>query len=199
MGGGGGGERLSSRSNLEAPVKTSPASQPIPKYSVQVALLASLAQLLPPRSPTVNNPVPDSRAAAPQLRLLASRLRPLQLLLAACVCLPPDCVRFSCCSPLASASSLRISRCSRAQLHHFNCCSPFVSASSCAPRLGPPQLLLHARRLRPLQLLLRIASASATAPRLGPLRLLLPDCMHPLAAPASWIPARTFFGEFEVQ
>ena len=58
-------------------------------YSVhieQVAELASLAQLLPPCSPTVRNPAPDS-----SLCRAAPRLRPLQLLLAACV-------RFSCCS-----------------------------------------------------------------------------------------------------
>ena len=45
-----------------------------------------------------------------------------------------------------------------------------------------------APRLRPLQLLLSIASASAAAPRLRLLRLLLPDCMHPLAAPAGFQP-----------
>ena len=98
---------------------------------IQVAELASLAQLLPPCSPTVRNPAPDSS--------LCSRSRPLRLLL-------PDCVR-------------------------FNCCSPIASASTAAPRLRPLQLLLA--RLRPLQLLLPdcvrfncCSPASTAAPRL---------------------------------
>ena len=74
-----------------------------------------------------------------------------ELLLPDCVRLPPDYVRFSCCSPFA------------------------------------------APRLRPLQLLIPIASTSAAAPRLRPLQLLLastaaPDCMHPLAAPTGFQP-----------
>ena len=98
------------------------------------------------------------------------RMRPLQLLLAACVHFEsaaapgPDCIRFNCCSLFASASS---------------CCSPI---------LRPLQLLLHARHLRPLQLLLPIASALVAAPRLRPLRVLLPDCMHPFAAPVGFQP-----------
>ena len=67
----------------------------------------------------------------------------------------------SCCSTIGSASA--------ADPHvialiRFNCCSPFTFASAAA------------RRLRPLQLLLLIASVS-TAPRLRPLQLLLPDCV----------------------
>ena len=106
-----------------------------------------------PRSPTVSNPAPDSslcRAAAP-------RLRPLQLLLAACVRFEsavapgPDCIRFNCCSPFTSASSccspiapasaaaacLPLASASAAVPDHvrFSCCSPIVSASTAAPRL----------------------------------------------------------------
>ena len=51
----------------------------------------------------------------------APRLCPLRLLL-------PDCVRFSCCSPIASI--------------HFNCCSPFASASAAAHCLRQLRLLL---------------------------------------------------------
>ena len=180
---------------------------------VQVAELASLAQLLPPCSPTVRNPPPDSslcRAASPRLRPLqlllpspiaasastaaprlpplpaaAPRLRPLQLLLAACV-------HFRCFSR-SRPLRLLLPDCVR-----FNCCSPIASASTAAPRLRPLQLLLA---------------------RLLPLQLLLPDCVHfncclpaSTAAPrlhtstACWIPphaqvqcSRTFFAEFEVQ
>ena len=109
-----------------------------------------------------------------------------ELLLPDCVRLPPDCVGFSCCSPLASASNQLLLP------------GPIASASTAAPRLLPLpaaaprlcllQLLLHARRLHLLQLLLPITSASAAAPRLRPLRLLLPDCMHPFAAPVGFQP-----------
>ena len=101
----------------------------------------------------VSNPAPDSslcRAAAP-------RLTPLQLLLPDCIeplqLLLPVCVRFSYCSPLASASAaaprlwLLLAACVR-----FSCCpdcfylncssSPIASASAAAPRLHPLQLLL---------------------------------------------------------
>ena len=107
---------------------------------LQVASLASLAQLLPPRSPTVSNPAPDSslcRAAAPRLCPLAppiasasaaarrlrllrisccsmARLHPLQLLLPVCIrfqLLLPDCARFSCCCMLIAC--VRFSCCSR--------------------------------------------------------------------------------------
>ena len=94
---------------------------------IQVAELASLAQLLPPCSPTVRNPAPDS-----SLKSCFSPIASASLLLAACVrfscCsqarlrpvaprLPPppaaapDCARFSCCSP----------DCVR-----FGCCSPIA-------------------------------------------------------------------------
>ena len=104
----------------------------------------------------MSNPAPDSslcKAAAP-------RLRPLQLLLSICV-------RFSCCSPIASASAAAHCLCPLQLLLpimststapqllplwqllsdcvRFNCCSPIASASTAA---------------RP------IASASTAAPRL---------------------------------
>ena len=99
---------------------------------------------------------PLCRTAAPRLHRSAStaapRLRPLQLLLPDCInplqLLLPVCVRFSCCSQIASI--------------RFNCCSPFASATAAAPRL------------RPLQLLLPIASASTAVLRL-----------HLLVVPAS--------------
>ena len=110
----------------------------------------------------LSNLVPDSslcRAAAP-------RLRPLQLLLAACVRFEsaaapgPDCIRFNCCSPgrpVCVRFQLLLPDCAR-----FSCCC-----------------CMHTCHLRPHQLLFPIASASAAAPRLRPLRLLLPDCMQP--------------------
>ena len=131
--------------------------------------VASLAQLLSPRWPTVSNPAPDSslcRAAAPRLHPLASRLRPLQLLLAAYVRFEsaaapgPDCIRFNCCSQFASASC--------------SCCSPIALASAaaaCSP----------------------LASHFSCCSRSRPLRLLLPDCVRfgccspiALAAPAGF-------------
>ena len=102
--------------------------------------------------------------------LIAERPRPLQLLVAACVCcsrarlrqahplpllLPVclrfqllllDCALFSCCSPRASASAAAPDQV------RFGCYSPIASASTAAPGLRPLQLLLA--RLRPLQLLL---------------------------------------------
>ena len=82
-----------------------------------------------------------------------------------------------------------------------SCCSPIASASAAAPRardcLDLLQFLLSsrlasasaaARRLRPLQLLLSIASVS-TASRLHPLQLLLPDCIRFKSAP-QWHPLR---------
>ena len=84
------------------------------------------AQLLPSSFAYVSNPVLDSslcRAAAPQLR-------PLQLLLPAdCIdllqLLLPICIRFSCCSLLASASAAACS----------------IASISTAPRLHLFQLL----------------------------------------------------------
>ena len=63
------------------------------------------------------------------------RLHPLQLLL-------PDCVRFSCSSPIASAACSLIASASAAapDYVHFRACSPIVSASAAAPGLRPFQL-----------------------------------------------------------
>ena len=82
-----------------------------------------------------------------------------------------------------------------------SCCSLIVSASAAAPCIDLLQLLLSspfafasaaARRLRPLHLLLSIASVS-TSSRLRPLRLLLPDCIcfnccSPIASASSAAP-----------
>ena len=96
----------------------------------------------------VSNPAPDSslcRAAAPELRPLSPRLRPLQLLLAACVRFESaaapwhDCIRFNCCSPFASASSccypIASASAAAPDRVRFGCCSPIASASTAAPRL----------------------------------------------------------------
>ena len=96
-------------------------------HKLQVAELASLAQLLPPCSPTC------------VIRRRTALVR-------------ADCVRFSCCSPIA--------------LIRFNCCSPFASASAAARHL-----CLSFSCYSP------IASVS-TAPRLRSLRLLLLNCVH---------------------
>ena len=86
-----------------------------------------------------SNTAPDSslcRAAAPQLR-------PLQLLF-------PNCVCFSCCSPIASASTaaprLRPLQLQLPDCIRFNCCSPIASACSltCSGRFQPmPNVLEH--------------------------------------------------------
>ena len=136
----------------------------LPTFHIQVASLASLAQLLPPHSAT--------RVIRRQTALCA------ELLL-------PDWVRFCCCSPIASICfncyfQLLLPDCIR-----FRCCSLIVSASAAAHRLHPLQLLLpdcirfNCSRLRQLRLLLPdcdrfnccspIASALTTAPRLYPL------------------------------
>ena len=106
--------------------------------------------LLSPSFAYMSNPAPDSslcRAAAPQLHrstsnccspflstsAAARRLRPLQLLLAACI-------RFNCSSPILTAPRLHpllLPDCIR-----FNCCSLIASASTAAPRLHRLRLLL---------------------------------------------------------
>ena len=77
-------------------------------------------------------PIASASAAARRLHRSAStgapRLHPLQLLLATCVC-------FSCYSPIASVT---LPDCVR-----FGCCSSIASASVVAPRLRPLQLLLR--------------------------------------------------------
>ena len=94
----------------------------------------------------------------------AHHLRSLQLLL-------PDCVRFSCCSPLASASAaaprLRPLEPSAAAPgpRLLNCCSPII--------------------LRPLRLLLPdCVRFNCCSSRLRPLRLLHAPRLHPLVPPA---------------
>ena len=71
----------------------------------------------------------------------ALRLRPLLL---------PDCVCFSFCSTIASASAAAAPRLRPLQLllpdcvrFCFSCCSTIASTSAAAPRLCPLQLLLH--------------------------------------------------------
>ena len=138
----------------------------------QVAELASLAQLLPPCSPTCvirrqtalcqscYLPLVSASAATTRLRRpvsTAPRLRPLRLLLL-------DYIRLNCCS--GSASRL------------------IASASAVAPRLRPLQLLLRLHlqlkpRLRPFwRLLTDIASVSCS-------RSFHTQC------------SQTFFAEFE--
>ena len=117
------------------------------KYILQVAELASLAQLLPPSSPTVRNPAPDSSLFSPiaSASAAARRLRPLQLLLPGPIAasastaaprlppprvqlLLPNCARFSCCS-LSRPLRLLLPDCVR-----FNCCSPdCVRFDCCSP------------------------------------------------------------------
>ena len=117
-------------------------------YTIQVAELASLAQLLPPRSPTVHNPAPDSSLCRLQscspiasASAAARRLHPLQLLLlgqitaSASTAAPP-------LPPLPAAAPASSAAC---RLHPlqlllpdcvcFNCCSPITSASTAAPRM----------------------------------------------------------------
>ena len=68
----------------------------------------------------------------------------------------PDCVHFSCSSPIASASA---SCCMLPDYVRFSCCSPIASASAAAPWLHPLQLLLDPR-LCPLQLPSRVLEGS---------------------------------------
>ena len=121
------------------------------RHEGRLIILTSLAQLLPPCSPTVRNPAPDSSLKScfspiASASAAAHRLRPLQLLLPGPIAasastaaprLPPP--------PAAAPDRVR-----------FDCYSPIASASTAAPRLRPLQLLLA---------------------RLRPLRLLLPDCI----------------------
>ena len=95
------------------------------------SLIASAAPRLRPLLPVCVRCSPFA-SAAPRLCPLSLRLRPLQLLLAACVrfsccsrsrplrLLLPDCVRFNCCSLIATASTAA---------------RPILSTSTAAPRL----------------------------------------------------------------
>ena len=53
----------------------------------------------------------------------------------------PDCVRFSCCSPIASIHFIDPLQLLFPVCVRFRCCSPLVSASAATPRLRPFQLL----------------------------------------------------------
>ena len=109
-------------------------------YYIQVAELASLAQLLPPCSPTVRNPAPDSS--------LKSIFSPIT---SASTAAPgPDC-GIRCCFPFASASS---------------CCSPIAPASAAARRFHDQLLLPIASAWTATPRLRPIASASTAAPLL---------------------------------
>ena len=176
----------------------------------QVAELASLAQLLPPCSPTC---VIRRRTALRQsccsriayASAAAHHLCLLQLLL-------PDCVRFNC-SPIASASAAARHLC-LLQLLLATCvcfsCYSLIASVSTAPRLRPLRLLLLDCVHRKFNCYSGftcsspIACASAAAPRLRPLRLLLPDCVRltlvasPVLEDSSQC-SRTFSAEFEVQ
>ena len=76
----------------------------------------------------------------------------------------PDCVRFSCCSPLASALQLLLP-------------GP-IAASASTAALPLPPLPATAPRLRPLHLLLAACIRFSCCSRLRSLRLLLPDCVR---------------------
>ena len=105
-------------------------------YIIQVAELASLAQLLPPCSPTVRNPAPDSSLKScfspiVSASAAARHLRPLQLLL-------PGPIAAS-----ASTAAPRIAPASAAaRRFHDQLLLPISSASTATPRLRPLQLLL---------------------------------------------------------
>ena len=150
---------------------------------ISALYFTSLAQLLPPRSPTVSNPPLDSslcRAAAPRLRPLAPRLCPLQLLLAACVRFESAAAPWlDCIYPLHLLLVLPV--CVRFQLLLLDC-----ARFSCCCMLAACVGFSCCSRSRPLRLLLPIASASPAAPRYC-VRF---DCCspHPLAAPAGFQP-----------
>ena len=93
----------------------------------------------------------------------------------------PDCVRFSCSSPTASASAAA--------------CSPIASASAAAPRLHLDLLQLLLPGCVHFSCCSPISSTSAAAPRLHPLQLLLPDCFH---FSCCWKVPTEEFAEFEV-
>ena len=135
--------------------------QTIEAESLQVAELASLAQLLPPCSPTVRNPAPDSSLKScfspiASASAAARRLRSLQLLLAGTIAASASTAAPRLPPPPAAAPRLRPLQLLLAAFT-ISCCSlPIASVSTAAPRLRPLQLLLA---------------------RLRPLRLLLPDCI----------------------
>ena len=143
------------------PIPTDPIGKVIwPKQHniklVQVASLASLTQLLPPRSPSDStweirrrtalcacsccSPIASASAAArapgPGLHQSAS-----WLLFAVSVrfsyCSPLACVRFGCSSPISTAPRLRALQLLFPVFVRFCCYSPIASASTAAPQLHP--------------------------------------------------------------
>ena len=115
---------------------------------IQVAELASLAQLLPPCSPTVRNPAPDSSLKScfspiASASAAARRLRPLQLLLPGPIAasastaartprLPPPRVQ------LLLAARSRPLRLLLPDCVRLNCCSPdCVRFDCCSPTAYP--------------------------------------------------------------
>ena len=109
------------------PIASTSAAAPEPVCGIRFHFCSQFAS-----SSSCCSPIAHASAAARRLRPLqlllpiasasaaTPRLRPLQFLL-------PDCVRFNCCSPIASASTAA---------------RPIASASTAAPRLRPLQLLL---------------------------------------------------------
>ena len=124
---------------------------------LQVAELASLAQLLPPCSPTMRNPAPDSSLKScfspiASASAAACRLRSLQLLLAGTIAASASTAAPHLPPPPAAAPRLRplqlllaaftISCCSRSRplrlllpdCVRFNCCSPnCIRFDCCSP------------------------------------------------------------------
>ena len=115
----------------------------INEYAINHVLCCAL---VPTCTITINNTSSSSLSYFPLVSLPCVIRRWTAL----CAELLPDCVRFSCCSRGPDCGI------------RFNCCSPFASASSCCSPIAPASAA--ARRLRPLQLLLPIASASAATP-----------------------------------
>ena len=109
-------------------------------YILQVASLASLAQLLPPRSPTRR-----------QTALCAELLLHDRVRFSCCSLIASTAAPHSMASPSAAAPQLCPLQLLLAACVHFSCCSPIASALAAAPRW------------RPLQLLLPIAYASTAA------------------------------------
>ena len=100
---------------------------------IQVAELASLAQLLPPCSPTVHNPAPDSSLKScfspiASASAAARRLRPLQLLLPGPIAASASTSAPRLPPPPAAAPDRVCFNCYiLPDCVCFNCCSPIAS------------------------------------------------------------------------
>ena len=120
---------------------------------------------------------------SPIVSASADCIDPLQLLPSLQLLLP-TCVRFSCCSPLASASVaapwLRPLRLLLPDCVRFNCCSPIASASTAAQRLSPLQLLLPD--------CVRFSCCSPIASNLLLSDCVCSDCCSPIASPGRFQP-----------